>query len=493
MGTRRRFAAITSVLLLSSGLLGIAAPSTALAREHEPQVLTSTSDTASWSGRFDAGAFGVWPAVTLPEACTPQLCDIVPLEVRLPESTWQHRPGGMLIAIQSPVVDLTGYDIDLFVYAPDGSLAASSAFGFGGEAAWIENPVNGRYTVKVVPKSVVSQPLVGDLFAPLTYDGFVRFDHGVTVRRAELRFGQEFLREFVAFGLTERRPAVELLPDLVPTRPRNFHIETTAGVPPFFYLNRGPGHQPSCYPEETLGLTDDDLTLGDVPLRCLRFDQGTYNLGDGPWQLNVYEDEPGVYQRIYSSDGEVRMGEPLGEVEFHDAHGHFHYLGFQEITLHHIEQDGSLTFVKEKPDKGICFADVEMMRFGRTDHPTSPRGYPGGTTAGLPGGDEAGGIRRGDMPWACADFQRQDPDDPKFPNRPFLEMGISVGWADVYSWAIADQYIDITDVSDGDYALIVDQDVRGRIREKHTHNNTAIGCVRITGDLADEIPCPRSR
>lgn len=498
MNGQRRFAAITALLLLQAGLLGVAAPNVAGAEEIPPVALTSTSDTASWSGEFVAGTFGVTPFVTLPEACAPQLCDIATLDVQLPDETWQPRPGGMLVATQAPVFDLFGaYDIDLFVYAPDGSLAASSVFIGANEAAWVPNPVNGRYTVVVVPKFVVSQPLIDNVVEPLTYDGFVRFDRGVTVQRDEINRGQPYTREFVAFGLTERRPAVELLPDLVPTTPRNFHIETTAGVPPLFYADRGLRHPPSCYPEETLGLTADQPNPAVGPLRCLRFDQGEYNVGDGPFQLNIYQDKPGVYQRIYSSDGNVRQIRlPLGAVEFSDIHGHFHYLGFQEVTLHRIEEDGTLTFVKEKPDKGICMGDVEMGWFGRTDRSTSPLSYPGGTNAGLSGGDEPGGIRSGDHRSVCVEAASQDPDDPDFPGTSYLEMGISAGWSDVYPWFIADQYIDITDekeVPDGDYALIVRQDVDNRVLEKSTKNNTAIGCVRITGDLAQDIPCGTDR
>lgn len=80
-------------------------------------------------------------------------------------------------------------------------------------------------------------------------------------------------------------------------------------------------------------------------------------------------------------------------------------------------------------------------------------------------------------------------DDAEFRDRSFIEMGISVGWADVYPWFIADQYIDISGMPDGDYALVVRQDVDKRVLEKSTENNTAIGCVHITGDVAQEISC----
>lgn len=116
MNKERGFIAAIAATLLPVGLLGVAAPSVAIAEEHSPVALTSMSDTASWSGEFAAGVLGVWPVAALPEACTPDICDMLELDVQLPEKTWQPRPGGMLVAIQPPVPDAA--DLDLFVYSP---------------------------------------------------------------------------------------------------------------------------------------------------------------------------------------------------------------------------------------------------------------------------------------------------------------------------------------------------------------------------------------
>lgn len=259
--------------VLGMGLLGVKMPNVAGAQEHPPVTLTRVSDSASWPGEFVAAAVGVWPAVSLPEACLAELstdlCDVVPLDVQLPDGTWQQRPGGMLVAIQVPVID--PYRLDLFVYGPDGTQVAFSDSPAWNEAAWVENPVNGRYTVVVVSRAVVSQPLVDDVLERVRYDGFVRFQRGLTVQREELVINggmeERYTREFVAFGLNEARPAVELLPDLAPTTPRNFSIA---------FLVRG-ARLPSCLPTETLGVTDDAVAPGDGPLRCLRFELDAWN------------------------------------------------------------------------------------------------------------------------------------------------------------------------------------------------------------------------
>lgn len=49
-----------------------------------------------------------------------------------------------------------------------------------------------------------------------------------------------------------------MLPDLEPVEPANFHIESTLAVNFYQATQRVPTHQPSCYPQETAGLTADE-------------------------------------------------------------------------------------------------------------------------------------------------------------------------------------------------------------------------------------------
>ena len=62
-----------------------------------------------------------------------------------------------------------------------------------------------------------------------------------------------------------------LLPDIVPTKPANFHVETGFGAHMYFYADRGLRHQPSCYPQETTGLNSDEPRPGPraAPLPAL--------------------------------------------------------------------------------------------------------------------------------------------------------------------------------------------------------------------------------
>jgi hypothetical protein len=50
-------------------------------------------------------------------------------------------------------------------------------------------------------------------------------------------------------------------------------------------------------------------------------------------------------------------------------------------------------------------------------------------------------------------------------------LGISVGWADVYPWYFAGQYIDVTGVPDGQYWLEAEIDPDDRLLESNETNN----------------------
>jgi hypothetical protein len=421
--------------------------------------LTRTSETASWSGELQTAA------PVLPQACTPDVCDIVKLNVKLGKHVWA-RPGGMLVATHPPP-DFTNINFfDLYVYGPDGgpvrtqaTAEAASFWGIGDHAAWIENPANGVYTIVVAPKTMFEPPA--------RYHGFVSFARGLTVKRQELKEGLPYTQKFVAFGLPRRlRRPVALLPELVPIPPHNFHI-ASGGVCLTVYLCNNTPRQPSCYPEETAGLTSHEPLIGPGPQRCLRFDEGEDNFGDGPFELHIYPEKgTGVYQRVYRSDGSV-VQYPVGDSEFHATHGHFHYTGggrWWDITLHKWLPNGEPGEVVPQatfPEKGICTLDVVNGRFGQS-----------GDSPSFFGNDD---------PLPCSVPRQQDPHDPTFPNSPYIQAGISVGWADVYPWFVQDQYIDITNVPDGKYVIVVKEDPGQKLVEKSRANDTAMACVEFSG------------
>jgi Lysyl oxidase len=393
----------------------------------------------------------------------------VAVDLTVPSSAWTDSPGGLLAAIQWPVMDV-GYDLDLYVYrAGDVSpVASSTSTSFSRhESAWVPNPAPGRYSVVVAARSVVARGVVPRLLTPLRYDGAARIERGLTVERTETDRGLPFVRRFVAFGAAV--PSGEpLLRDLVPTTPAEFHVESGWGAQYYLYGDRGVRHPPGCYPQETAGVTADNPRPGAGPQRCLRCDQGEYNVGDGPLELHNYPMQGAgneMWQRIYRADGHATQ-KPVGETVFSSSHGHLHYLGFTVVTLHRIGPDGSpRAEVVRAPDKGICLVDVEVAALaGRR---TSPLSY------GVPG--------------TCDTAGHVDAADPTYPGSPYFAMGISVGAADVYPWYLADQYLDITTVPDGRHLLRVEIDSAAKLLEKTHDNNVALTCRALHG--GDATPC----
>lgn len=428
-------------------------------------VIGDDAAVVRWSGRFMVGVAG--PVVPDAEACaTSQACEAIALDVGVPPASWTASPGGLVVAIQWPDFD-AGYDLDLYVYRAGerAPVASSTSTGFSRhEAAWIPSPAPGRYLAVVAAKTVLGQSIVADVATPLRYDGIARIERGLTIERHETNAGLPFTRRFVAFGTTA--PGADpLVPDLVPTKPAEFHVESGWGAHVYFYGDRGLRHPPSCYPQETVGLTADEPRPGVGPLRCLRWDQGEWNLGDGPFELHNYPGEGSgteMWQRIYRTDGTVTQTR-VGEARFSPNHGHVHYLGFSTSTLHRIAPDGTVgAEVTRDPGKGICLADVTLADPGGGR--TSPLSY------GVPG--------------TCDAATHADPRDPTFPGRPYLTMGISVGAADVYPWYIADQYLDITDIADGRYLLRVEINPGGTLVENTQTNNVAVTCVELRGEHA---------
>ncbi len=62
------------------------------------------------------------------------------------------------------------------------------------------------------------------------------------------------------------------------------------------------------------------------------------------------------------------------------------------------------------------------------------------------------------------------------------DQGVSAGCFDVYHNSLQCQWIDITEVPDGDYELIVTTNPEGRISETDLDNNSATVSVRLAGD-----------
>jgi hypothetical protein len=419
---------------------------------------------ARWSGQMGTGV------IVDPSLCQPGLCDTRSLRLALPAGAFSAWPGGLVVGLQWPDDELDlGYDLDLYVYGPDGNLAGSSTMlqYSSDEAAWIQNPVNGEYKIVVTPHGEIGTT---------DYKLVARLDWGrSTTQKTTLLGLQPWDQQMVVLGKRPATPKVALLPDLIPLKAHNFHMETAAAVNFYTAFDRGLRHPPSCNPQETLGL-DDDSPGSDTPhpTRCLRFDSDLVNGGPGPFEIRAYPNNGSgtdAWQVIYNTDGSYAEHK-AGKAVFSNAHGHVHFDGFEETGLYEMHADGTPgKLIQTMVDKGRCALDTHNHRFGkRGDQPI-----------------------RYIFPSTCDQADNQDPDDPIYPNAMYFRSGISAGWDDEYPWFIPDQYIDVSNVPDGRYLIIERINVGHNVDESDPSNNTAVACVDLTQTSAGPCKIPRRR
>lgn len=461
------------MLGLACAILAIAQLGAVPARAGAAPTLRRTSDVVRWSGTIDTGA------TPNADACLPVTCQSETVTVALPKA--DRRPSnGLLVSLEWPTEDGPGdqgYDIDLYVYGPDGKLAGKSEMWLfsTGEGVWVQHPANGDYRVVVVPKTTVGE---------IPYRAVVDFQRGYTLTESDQILGDPPVRPdglpyhtdlVVTRAPADRRRPSLLLPDLVPGAARNFHMQTGEGAGFYFTLHHGVEHPPSCYPQETAGVDADNPSPGQLgPLRCLRFDQPLINLGRGPYELRVYPnqgDGTEAYQALYRSTGGYVLRK-AGQAHFSPAHGHIHFVGFDDTGLYTIGPDGRPgREVSKQPDKGRCASDSENVLFGRPgDGP--PRYY---------------------IPGTCDTNDHQDPHDPLFAGQSYFRSGISAGWDDKYPWFIPDQYIDVTNVPDGRYLIVDRINAAGNVVESNRRNDVSVACVEFHGETAHGCPLPHAR
>lgn len=383
-----------------------------------PSAGAADSDTlSSAAGRIRWTAGPLDGTVARPEACALGGCDERRITVALPRGAWA-KPGGVQVGIRWRH---DHDDLDLYVYGPDGSLAASSAgFASSAESVLLEGARNGTYRVVVVPSGAEA----------VRYEGLAEVEYRVPPR-----------------------PAKELRPDLVPLKARRLSLGTSA----YLFDLPVPSTPSGCYPEET---------IEQGARRCLRFDQTISNVGAGPFELRYRLDgvatTKALTQRIYRSDGTYR-DRFADTYEFHPTHAHFHYKNFARSHL--WRSDASGTRIGSEPIRsgrknGFCLVDVDNVSFGHR-------------------GDAA----RHYVPPTCLAPTEVDP----LTGETSMLSGISPGWADVYWWYLADQFIEISGVPDGDYLIQTVADPAGTVVESDDNNNQSWTHVRLRNGSAQIV------
>ena len=411
----RRPGGLVAVVLVASLLQS--APGRADSAGAGPVVLDNPAGVGSWAGTFrDVAIVSDENLYARPGVCVQLGCQESTIEVALPSDTWMGRPGGVQVAINWAPYEK--YDLDLYVYGPDGSLTGRSAgFASTGESVRIRNAPNGRYRVVVVPRLVDGT---------VDYQGFVEVERDRAVE-----------------------PVRPLLPNLITLPVRNPHLRTGA-----YLVDHEEEGTPSCYPEEV---------AERGARRCLRFDQVIANVGDGPFELRYRMEglatEQQLRQRVYRSDGSFDEF-TVDTYEFHPAHAHFHYKNFGQAFLYRLNRDGTMEKVRESRKNGFCMIDVENTRFGLDDQGVPYRGE---------------GPRSYYFPRCNAPTERDE-------HGTYMVNGISVGWADVYNWFLADQYIEISGVPDGLYVIETRANPIRSVHETTFDDNTARATIRLQGD-----------
>ena len=418
--TRRRLAATVALILVASVLQ--TNPGRADTARAAAVVLDDAAGAGSWGGWFrDVAAASNEKVYSQPGACEQLGCRESIVDVSLPAEVWASGPGGVQFAIGWAPHEK--HDLDLYVYGPDGSLAGRSVgIASTSEAVRVQNAVNGRYRVVVVPQLV---------------DGTVAYAGFVEVERA-----------------AAAEPVRPLLPNMVTLPVRNPMLRTGA-----YFVDHEEEGTPSCYPEEV---------AERGARRCLRFDQVIANTGEGPFELRYRMEgvatEQQLRQRVYASDGTFEEF-TVDTYEFHATHAHFHYKNFGQAFLYRLHPDGRMEKVRESKKNGFCMIDVENSRFGVDD-----RGVP----------------YKGEAPRTYS-FPRCNAPTERDQHGTYMVNGISPGWADVYNWFLADQYIEISGVPDGVYVIETVANPIRTVRETTYEDNVARATIRLRGDTVTRI------
>jgi hypothetical protein len=442
-------------VLLAAALTLTAAAAPASAATLPDQTLSKTDQVVRWHGTStDPTGQGYGPPTA--QTCTEETCDSFLLHIDLPSGTFKYgrkdpapdgvsrvqptspgdMPGdGVLVSIKWP----TEFD-QWNLYVEDTSTGQTVAEGVdldsNAQSVLIPQPHNGTYKVTIVP----------------FYTDFYKED---------LNYKGE---AHVWLDQSQRHARkTRLLPAIETEAPSNFHIADVPPVPsnPTGWRFTSPGtFDNSCYADETAQFGSQ---------RCLRFDNGIRNVGDGPlilrfaWSPDAVTNHCAMQQEILASDATV-ADRDAGPCVFHPQHAHFHYQNMGIYQLFAVGASGlpGVKPVAQSLKVGFCTVDVDYFTFGTA---------------------QAGGPRRYSFPTCnIPNAFASKTDGPYGPGSPPEYMGVSAGWGDVYTWDLPAQYIDITNgVPDGIYQVVSRSNPDGMIETSDRSGETGVTCIEIKG------------
>ena len=186
----------------------------------------------------------------------------------------------------------------------------------------------------------------------------------------------------------------------------------------------------------TEALRIDTTTLSGRTI--LRLSTEVANAGEGPleiWGGSASGDSQPVFQRIYNDTGGSR-DVLAGEFVYHPSHGHIHFEGFAAYSLRQVTAgNGVGSIIASGGKTSFCLINIRQPFPELTNSAQVWNGR---------GGNNCGQIQ-----------------------------GIDLGYSDVYSANLPDQWIDVTNVSDGTYWLEAIADPDNNMLELDETNNVA--------------------
>lgn len=306
---------------------------------------------------------------------------------------------------------------------------------------------------RVVARASHSYPATTGLTAWLEAPAPGRYEAVVSILRGSTSY------EGVA--QLERLPppdAGALLPDLAPLEPTDLTLETPDYAGASYFAFPVPGVREAA---EALGAKgcrlDEVVELG--ARRCLRFSNAVANLGAGPLDVRLDPVAMRYVQRVHHADGSVEE-RPAGAAEWHATHAHWHNAAATRFLVRAWDDAAGAAGepLLDGRKTGICFADTGI------------------TTLGLPGTQPP---REDGM--GCLSPTRHGE----------WRTGLTPGWYDLYARLLSEQFVEVSGLADGDYAVCVVTNEDGALLESSLSNNEACTPFRLRGDDVELLrPAP---
>jgi hypothetical protein len=180
--------------------------------------------------------------------------------------------------------------------------------------------------------------------------------------------------------------------------------------------------------------------------KLIRFTNAVWNSGPGPLELRGSyqpgDDTISVFQIVYRLNGGI-ASRLMDKFVYHPEHEHWHWQNFALYQVWSLHSDGTLDQVVASSDKiGFCSRDDDNLQAEQPQPDLPERGF--------------GSLR------------------PTYGSCHWERQGISVGWVDIYREHLSDQYVVVSDLPQGVYALKSAANPDHQLLEANRENNAAL-------------------